>query len=195
VRGLNIEAIGFSNMDPVVALALAGNVVQFVDIGAKLVNTGVQLYRNKQLLHHADLREKADDLLELSSDMRKQLETLQKGSASGDSEFDGSGRQSESITGLNAAKLAGMLSRAVTRCSTCAADVSAATKKLVVQGQHPVWESFRIAISTVLGESGLRELSGRLADAEKDLYLFLVLFIRFRTPLSSGNSANRLHQF
>lgn len=161
-------------LDPLSALSVAGNVIQFVEFGTRLVSTSLQLYRTKNFISHADLREKASDMYKLSSVMQEQLKATE-GFPKANAFL---APQAGNVALWNDTQYMSMLTRAVDRCASCAADLLAATETSNVQGSHPKWESFRIALKAIMGETKVRALAQQLSEAERSMQLFLVLYIR-----------------
>src|SRR5436190_2335983 len=66
-------------MDPVTALGIAGNAIQFVDFARKLISTGIQYYESSDgtLLEHTELSAAAENLARLTAKIQ-QSEKLQQ---------------------------------------------------------------------------------------------------------------------
>jgi hypothetical protein len=58
-------------MDPLTALSVAGNVVQFVDFSCKLISASRQLYNNEELSVHAQAASAASDILDYTIKLRR----------------------------------------------------------------------------------------------------------------------------
>lgn len=170
VRGYREQqAASFATMEPITALAVASNVVQFVDFGTKLISASTELYRNRALFRYEELQQQADDLKDLSVTLQMRFRAFAAREVNTE----------DTLTGLSNAKIIPMLERAVDRCSTCATKLSAATEKLSVKGLHPRWESFTAALKSVLREADIRALSEDLNNAKADMHMFLLLYFRY----------------
>ena len=60
-------------MEPLTALSVAGNVVQFVDYGTKLLSASHTLYTKSQLDVHAQAASATNDILDYTVKLRRAL--------------------------------------------------------------------------------------------------------------------------
>lgn len=168
-------------LDPVTAVGIAGNVVQFVDFGFKLISNSVELYRNSTLLEHAQLREQARQLQDFNGILTDRLERLNR-----DERHDEALKTrkllpsdiADQMSGERLEPLVSLLKVAIEHCNVCAAQVLEAVSKLTVSGPRHKWQSFRHALSSVIGDSGLIVANKRLSEAQQNVTLFLILFTR-----------------
>jgi hypothetical protein len=67
-------------LDPISALGLAANVVQFIDLGLKVVSKGQQIYQSQSglALNFQDLRSIADDVHLVSGQIKRSLESTSR---------------------------------------------------------------------------------------------------------------------
>ena len=173
-------------MDPITAIGLAGNVVQFVDFGFKLISNGVELYRNSTLIEHAQLRDQARQLKDFNAILTSRLDgvhrpdrswTLRKVLRS-----NWANARDEDLKLLDE-PLVKLLRAAVEHCDLCATQVVDAVSKLTVSGSNAKWQSFRHALRSTIGDSGLSTANDRLAKAQQNVTLFLVLYTRYVASL------------
>lgn len=149
-------------LDPVSALGVAGNVIQFVDFTARLISTGTELYRNKTLVEHTELKAAAEQLRDLQLSMEQSSNEVEKITEDDD-------LQAEAIPLSN-------LREAHSSCVECANDIVTAVEKLTVSGANQKWKSFRHALSSVLKRDKLDATSQRLSNARQQLIIFLLLY-------------------
>jgi hypothetical protein len=159
-------------LDPITALGVAGNVVQVVDFGFKLVTNGIELYRHRSLIHHQQLREQATQLHDFNALLKHSLREARSNDSKHVSTLSGSSsaRKPDALLPL--------LRLAIEHCELCVQELLAAIEKLTVSGPHAKWQSFRHALSSVVGESGLEVTTQRLSQAQQNITLFLVLYTR-----------------
>jgi hypothetical protein len=160
-------------LDPITALGVAGNVVQFVDFGFRLVSNSIELYRDRNLIQHAQLRDQARQLQTFNALLEKSLQEVkaEEDAAQVSMRYDlTSAKKPDTMTPL--------LGLAIKHCNRCVEDLLAAIEKLTVSGTHAKWQSFRHALRSIIGEAGLEATTQRLSQAQQNLTLFLVLFTR-----------------
>ncbi|KAJ9160716.1 hypothetical protein NKR19_g3020 [Coniochaeta hoffmannii] len=133
-------------MDPVTALGLAGNIVQFIDFTCNLLSKANDIHKDGFLVEYADMQLVNDDLREHVEGLRTRLQPLDT---------------AEPMVCDNEKafrKLCG-------KCLKVAAELEQALKLLQIHGKKTKWKSFRQALKSVWGKQHLTELKGRL-----DLY-------------------------
>jgi hypothetical protein len=162
-------------LDPVTALGVAGNIVQFVDFGCKLISNGFELYRNGNLVKHAQLAEHARQLHDFNAILEEKLRRLPHV----DQAEDEDGMTGTLLARKQRDALANLLRVAIDNCNQCATDLLDAIFKLTVSGSHTKWQSFRHALSSILGDNGLDLASQRLFRAQQNVTLFLILYTRY----------------
>jgi hypothetical protein len=118
------------HMDPLSALGLAGNIVQFIDFGSKLVCKGRQIYKSSDgaLEQHVDLEATTNDLVLLSA----QIEPSKY-------------RNQESDHQL---KEEAVLLKLTTACNDVALTLLTTLNSIKVTGRHRRWKSVRQALKT-----------------------------------------------
>ena len=159
-------------LDPITALGVAGNVVQFVDFGFKLVTNGIELYRNQNLIQHTQIREQARLLRGFNSLLEQSLQKIRADHLTKDSMRD------RPVSAEKHDAVSQLLSLALNYCNGCIEELLSAIDKLTVSGPHAKWQSFRHALRSILGESGLETTTQRLSQAQQNVTLFLVLYTR-----------------
>jgi N-terminal domain on NACHT_NTPase and P-loop NTPases len=148
-------------LDPVTALAVAGNIVQFVDFSFKLVSKANEFHEHGSLLQHQHLRQYAQQIKDFNSLLETRLKGFQDEAAD---------KAQDPVTRL--------LRLALDYCNESAAELLDATKQLTVSGSNSRWQSFRHALSSIMGENGLQMTTQRLSQAQQNVVLFLVLYTR-----------------
>ena len=151
-------------LDPISALSLAGNVVQFVEFCGNVVSESRKNYRSitETSLENTELESIAEDLRRLTNQLHSSGDDRAI-SAAGDKEF---------------AKLLGS-------CHDVADELLQAVELLKVrQGPHQKWKSFRQAFLSVLNKEKLARLQSRLSAIREQIALHLVSSIRSVLPYS-----------
>jgi hypothetical protein len=64
-------------LDPITALGVAGNVIQFVDFGSKLVSNSISFYHGQDPVGHEQLRAHATQLLEFDKALSRNVTDLE----------------------------------------------------------------------------------------------------------------------
>jgi hypothetical protein len=151
-------------LDPISALGLAGNVVQFVEFCGNVVSESRRNYRSTTdtSLENTELESIAEDLRRL---------TTQLHSSDGDRAISAAGDQE--------------LTKLLVSCNEVADELLRAVELLKVkQGPHRKWNSFRQAFLSVLSKDKLARLQSRLAAIREQITLHLVSSIRSVLPYS-----------
>jgi hypothetical protein len=156
-------------IDPLTALGIAGNVIQFVDFASKLVSKGGQYYRSADgaLLQHTELSAAAENLQRLSHGLGTSLRIEQSIPST---------KPYEPLREYNLAELG--LWHANSECYKLAKELSKALEDLKVSGKHRRWESFRQAFRTLWSEEKIETLSKRLDSARAQLVIHLLVHLR-----------------
>lgn len=130
-------------MDPLSALGIAGNVIQFVDFATKLFKEGREVYRSGTA---------ASQEARSLSNIAKELSTL-----------------SNSFTTDDLKSLG--LREVASQCSLVARDLLAAVDKLTVTKEKRLWVSFVVALRSVLNERDIQKLWQKVTDIQLRLGL------------------------
>ena len=174
-------------LDPFTAIGLAANVVQFIDYGSKLISNGLELYRNGILLEQGQLRDQASQLQDFNDVLIIRLKEIDKSDspqARPRVHKSHKPKVKDDEPSPPDDPLVRLLRVAVEHCSLCAVQVVNAVGKLTVSGSHAKWQSFRHALSSTIGDSGLAIANQRLSEAQQNVTLFLILYTRYDTPVS-----------
>lgn len=164
-------------LDPVIALGVASNVVQFIDFGFKLVSKSVEVYRNRDLLQHGGLREHVDQLVKFNLALKQKFQYFQREGQISEERSNNKPEPTDEIELL--------LRSAVDHCISCAGHLMNAINKLPVLDSHAKWQSFRHALCSMLGKSGLDATTQKLFQAQQNVNLFLLLYTRWTSTLQS----------
>lgn len=126
-----------SSMETVAAIGIAGNIVQFIDFGCKLLSKAKAIYRDGAAVEHTDLRKVTEDLTAL---ITKLSEDIRQASASNEPELQ------ELCEG----------------CLGVAKELQHALTKVNASSGQGRWKSIRAALKAVWGKEHITELKGRL---------------------------------
>ena len=130
-------------MDPISALGLAGNIIQFIDFGCKLFSKTKAIYKDGSLTESIDMQVVTDDLRQYSEKLRQGLQS--------------SGTQQLGFSEDEKALLS--------MCDGClqvAGEIDKALQALKLQSKPGKCKSFRHAIKSVWSDKRLAELKRRL---------------------------------
>jgi hypothetical protein len=160
-------------MDPLTALSVTSNIIQFVDFGSKLVSKTRQIYKSKDgtLSDKVLVEDLAVDLTSLSLNLRKSLrenrpfDTLDHAESSDD----------EALEGL------------CIRCTEIATELIARLNKLKVEGpaRHRNWESFKQALRASWSNEALDLLAAQLSDVRNEIELRVLVSFRYDIILTT----------
>jgi hypothetical protein len=160
-------------LDPFTSLSLAGNILQFIDFGNKVLSRGGELYKSKDgiLPVNKELDQMVADLETLMGKLRKpsHLASLR-------------GRPTESENALE------------TICEACgnvANEIHMHLKALRVEGKHRKWQSFCQAIKTAWTADDLQALLKRLGAFQDTLQMHVLVGLR-RVSISVPFLATKL---
>ncbi|KAH8769422.1 hypothetical protein F5882DRAFT_508227 [Hyaloscypha sp. PMI_1271] len=155
-------------LDPLTALSLASNVVQFLDFSAKLVAKGNELYKSADgaLVGNAELEVIAKDLQDLNA-------RLQQSTPS----------HNTNLTTLTTSDVA--LRKLSEQCSGVAGELIEVLDKLKVQGTSKRrWKSVRQALKGLMKKDEVGAIAQRLQNVRNELNLhILVLMSQLREDL------------
>jgi hypothetical protein len=140
-------------MEPLVALSLIGNVVQFVDFSSKLLSKTVEGYRSADgaFIDNADLETATNDLVALNKRINS----------------NGASR--------------GATLEFMSLCSSCndvAKELLAALEKLKIHGGKSKWKSFRKALRSVWSKEHVLAIERRLSSFRDEINLRIVVGLR-----------------
>lgn len=142
-------------MDPLTALGVAGNVIQFLDFGSKLVSKTVEIYKSPQgsSVEYKDLAAVSEDLEGLCTKL-KPPEPL-------------------GSTTFAPSRAEAALKDICERCTRVAEELIATLNQLKVKAteRHRTWKSLRSAFKSVWNKDDIETLEKRLSGLREELNL------------------------
>lgn len=151
-------------LDPLSAFSVACNVLQIVEIGARVLNTAAE-YRSATdgaISEHAELRNISQSLLALNADLRTSL------SASKASE-----------TKLQN-KAEALLESANDRCLKISTEFVKLLDRLKIEGtRHAMLESLRLSVKSLWYKDKLDSMSKVLAQARDNLNIAFLMYMKY----------------
>ncbi|KAF8855876.1 hypothetical protein BDZ45DRAFT_595017, partial [Acephala macrosclerotiorum] len=145
-------------LDPLSAISLAGNIVQFVDFSTKVLRQGYVLYNsaNGATAVNEELELLTTDFLKLSTKLQRPFEHSQSDVRSA--------RHEQELEGL------------CTECAKVAKELLHRLESLKVQGTRTVWKSLWQALQTAWTEDEIRSLVARLGAFKSTLETHVLRF-------------------
>lgn len=146
-------------LDPMAALSLAGNIVQFLDFSINLVGKAHEVHKSVDgtLTEYLDAEVVAQRIRKLQSKLRID----QMRNTSYDREIEG------------------LLEELCSRCDETAKELLNILEALKVQGKKTTWKSMRHAIKSVRGKGAVLEISGRLDNFRDLLQTTILVELRY----------------
>ena len=140
-------------MEPLVAIGLVGNIVQFVDFTSKLITKTAEGYRSADgaLVDNARLEAATNDLLALNDQI-----------------------DCNATTGSTDPALLSLCSS----CNDVAKELLAALSKLKAEGGKSKWKSFRKALRSVWSKEKVLEIERQLSNFRDEINLRIVVDLR-----------------
>lgn len=141
-------------MEPLVAIGLVGNIVQFVDFTSKLVSKTVENYHSADgaFMENTDLETATNDLLALNERIRSNT----------------------TIESTNPA-----LASLCCSCCDVANELLTALTKLKVQGGKSKWKSFGKALRSVWSKEKVLGIEKRLSSFRDEINLHILVDLRY----------------
>jgi hypothetical protein len=152
-------------LDPLTALSLAGNIIQFIDFSTKLVAKGHELYNSADgaSIGNAELEVIAKDLQDLNGRLQQSPPSAATKSILTDSD-------------IALRKLSG-------KCSGVAGELVGALDKLKVQGtSNRRWKSLRQALKGLMKKEEVDAIAERLQTFREELNLHILVSMRYAVP-------------
>jgi hypothetical protein len=145
-------------LDPLTAFSLAGTICQFVDFSCKVLSTTRHVYNSYDgdLTVNTELGLVASEIQHLTAKLTRPLHST--------------GRLSPDEQALKDLCQA---------CNKVAAELIGKLNGLKVQGQHHLWQSFRVAIQSAWSREDLKDLMARLTMFKEAIESRLVLGLRY----------------
>lgn len=169
-------------MDPVSALGLTANVLQFVEFTGKLISKGAEYYQSSDgaLLGHAELNAAAENLASLARKINESTK-LPIFFPKGPEPLNRTEREN-----YRADKRFYMIDKglldASRHCYDISLEMNAALTALKIPDNPTRWDCFRQALRSVWSEEKINGISRRLDQARDQLMIHLLVDLRFVVP-------------
>jgi len=146
-------------VDPIAALGVAGNVVQFVQFASEVISEGKRIYRSGDgtASDNHDLEIVTSDLILLQSKIAKSTE----GSLSNDA-------PGEEVA----------LRRICEVANELATKLLQKLNSVKAEGRHRRWDSFRQALKTVWSQKDIDRIAERLSKVQNDRQLQVLVGLK-----------------
>lgn len=153
-------------MDPLTALSLAGNIVQFIDIASNILRGSHHLYHSVTgaLPVNQDLELRTRGLSEIVLKLSQPIQTVQDLGA---------------ILTSAKSRVSPALRELCEECRNVAEQLIDRLDGLKVEGKHRVWKSFKHAIKAAWAQREVDELSYRLSGFRKSLNDHVLAELRY----------------
>ena len=151
-------------LDPLTALAVAGNIVQFVDLGYKILSNSFEIYKSGTTEGNRQLETVTDDLIALSQRMTDAASTQLTITTVSTNDI--------SAEDANSIKLV------VGQTSVVSKELLDTLKKIHVTGKHNKVRSLRQALRNVLSEDKINEIGRRLENLRSELNLRVLVSLK-----------------
>jgi len=140
-------------LDPITALGVAGNIVQFIDFGLKATSKAREIHRNDKgmTVEHADLQLVTKDLVALSAQLYATV---------------GLSGQTEALE-----ELCG-------KCAKTSIELLSALQTFTVTGAKSKWKSTRKALKSLWGREKVEEIKKRLLEFREQLKFHFLVRLR-----------------
>jgi hypothetical protein len=145
-------------LDPLTALGLAGNIVQFVDFSSKLISEGIELYNSMDgaLTRNVELNSIVEDLSLVAADLG-----------------------SDGTSSYRYSKDERALAMLADQCKILADNLLEVLQDLTVRSPHKKWKSVRQALRTVWKDKEIQDIQNRLQGFRNQLTLRLVALLKY----------------
>jgi len=149
-------------LDPLTAIGLAGNIVQFVDFSCKVIDKAQDIHKaeDQSLPENTEAETVAKALLALNSKIKDGIPSPSSGSEE-------------------------ILQALCDGCDNVARELVAALEKLKVKGERTKWKSMRQALKTVLSKDKLDSILKRLSSIRDQLNLNFLVTLRYVAKCAS----------
>lgn len=145
-------------MDPLTAVSLTGNVIQFIDFSAKVVSLGREIYTSSSGSGHVpvELGSIIRDLSKLHNSFRYTLPS------------DPNKRSEEENNPIDP----------TTQCDPIHEELQNVLKELQVRGEYRKWKAFCAAVKSVWKENEINDLGTRLSNLQNQINSHIIVDIR-----------------
>ena len=150
-------------LDPLTALGVAGNIIQFVDFSIKLASDGVELYRKGALANNSELEQATRDLTYLTGKLASEHQVSQS--------------QSGFVTKLPS-KNEVALKELAGSCKELGDEIISVLAELKAKKSQNGIESFRKAIKNAKRKEKLRKMKERLKTLQDQLTFHLLAVLK-----------------
>ena len=151
-------------MDPISALGIAGNIVQFVDFGIRVVSKSCHIYRSAdgRLSEDLDLEVVTSDLLVLQSRLQMPLQCSTANA----------GTESQIIDDAQA------LQALCEACAKLSVNLLEKLNMAKAQGRYRKWKSLRQALKSVWSKEDVNNMRRNLEEFQNQLSLRILVSLR-----------------
>ena len=173
-------------LDPLTALSVAGNIVQFVDFTVKLISKGNELYKSADgaLVDNRDLEAIASNLARLTERLRTDMNhhllppvKVIKFRAASDKRAEKElAFKLRDYTPENRVEIE--LGEINAKCKGVSEDLLSVLRLFKVEGKNNRWKSFRMALKTIWDEDQIRSAVSELTECRKQLDTELLISLR-----------------
>lgn len=143
-------------MDPLTALGVAANVIQFVDFSIKLCAKAHEIRKSGNVQDHVDAERAAITIRFLQSKL-----IIPHGGNTIVTETQG------------------LLEGLCSSCTETATQILDVLEELKVRGKMTTWKSMREAIKSIMGKAAIVELSSRLEEFRKLIEVTVLVDLRY----------------
>jgi len=154
-------------LEPLSAISLAGNVVQFIDLCSKLLAEGWELYRSSAgaTASNLELETTAESLGQLSDRIKFSLELR-------------TGVTDDQPSTHKTTNAEDALRNTAISCRRVADDLLKTLRDLRVKGPNKKWQSFRQPLRGIQKKEQIEQMSKRLSKYREELSLHLVTILK-----------------
>jgi hypothetical protein len=151
-------------MEVLAAIGVAGNIVQFVDFGGKLISKTAEIYKSGTgaLIENVDIETATNDLIRLTTKLQDSADSVDDRA----------------------------LKELCQSCGGVAHQLLTVLDKVKAKGKHEKWKSFRRALLSVWNKEDIAALEQRLVRFRNELNLRVVLDLRSVRKILAKGSAN-----
>lgn len=168
-------------MDPLTALGLASNIVQFVDFASKLISQSHEIYRSADgaLEDNVALEHVAKNLSRLGGELKSKRADIKTGREALARERQWAKEDGRVIPEPEKVTAGKQLQQLSEECSAVSNELLQELEKLKIKGPHKRWESFRQALNSVWSQKKIRALETGLEGIRKQLDTTLLVCLRY----------------
>ena len=141
-------------LDPITALAIAGNVAQFIDFGLKATSKAREIHRSASGAtgENEDLEVIANDLVAVNAQL---------------------------YTSVGSDGAAEALEELCRKCAKSGDELIKALESFKVEGKKTKWKSARKALKALWGREAVEEMKSRILEFREELKLHLLVRLKY----------------